>query len=173
MKGIQPVKTEWWGTGVVICLKWGANDLHTVQLMPLPPIISCLSKIQNGLPFWCWLTQVVHFSRTPTCDRQTHNYGIYWVSMASRGNKITTVAATLRGSQPGCNPHWSLWRHWWRHWWHHNSETIRDREKWRPPRPMKSSELSNGEKRIALRQLLQNRKWRHLWRHNLRSRWKL
>jgi len=80
----------------------------------------------------------------------------------------------------GCNPHrstttfaslevTSLWRHWWRH----NSETIRDGEKRRPPRAMKSSELSNGENRIALRQLLQNRKWRHWWRHNLVSRWKL
>ena len=38
---------------------------------------------------------------------------------------------------------------------------------------MKSSELSNGENRIALRQLLQNRKLRHLWRHNLGLRWKL
>jgi len=38
---------------------------------------------------------------------------------------------------------------------------------------MKSSELSNGENRITLRQLLQNRKLRHLWRHNLGSRWKL
>ena len=38
---------------------------------------------------------------------------------------------------------------------------------------MKSSELSNGENRIALRQLLQNRKLCHLWRHNLGSRWKL
>ena len=38
---------------------------------------------------------------------------------------------------------------------------------------MKSSELSNGENRIALRQLLQNQKLRHLWRHNLGSRWKL
>ena len=36
-KGIHPVKSEWWGTGVVICLEWGANDLHVVQLMPLPP----------------------------------------------------------------------------------------------------------------------------------------
>jgi len=69
----------------------------------------------------------------------------------------------------GCNPHRSLWRHWWRH----NLETITDREKRRPPRPMKSSELSNGKHRIALRQLLQNRKWRHLWRHNLGSKWKL
>jgi len=23
------------------------------------PIVSCYSKIQNGLPFWCWLTQIV------------------------------------------------------------------------------------------------------------------
>ena len=38
---------------------------------------------------------------------------------------------------------------------------------------MKSSELSNGENRIALRQLLQNRKLRHLWRHNLGSKCKL
>jgi len=38
---------------------------------------------------------------------------------------------------------------------------------------MKSSELSNGENHIALRQLLQNRKLRHLRRHNLGSRWKL
>ena len=35
-KGIRPVKTEWWGTGMVICLDRGANDLHMVQLMPLP-----------------------------------------------------------------------------------------------------------------------------------------
>jgi len=35
-KAIWPVKTEWWGTGVVICLERGANDLHMVQLMPLP-----------------------------------------------------------------------------------------------------------------------------------------
>jgi len=41
-------------------------------------------------------------------------------------------------------------------------QTIRDRQKRRPPRDMKSSELSNGENCIALRQLLQNRKLRHL-----------
>jgi len=46
-------------------------------------------------------------------------------------------------------------------------------QKRRPPRAMKSTDLSNGENRIALRQLLQNRKLRYLWRHNLRSRWKL
>ena len=46
-KGIQPVKTEWWGAGVVICLQRGA-DLHMAQLMPLPITVSFFSKIQIG-----------------------------------------------------------------------------------------------------------------------------
>jgi len=46
-KDIRPVKTEWWGAGVVICLERGA-DLHTAQLMPLPLTVSCFSKIQIG-----------------------------------------------------------------------------------------------------------------------------
>jgi len=41
------------------------------------------------------------------------------------------LVAMLHGSRQGCNPHSSLWCHWWRH----NSETIREREKRRPPRP--------------------------------------
>jgi len=38
---------------MVICLERGANDLHMVQLMTLPPrpIISCFIKIQIGLTF--------------------------------------------------------------------------------------------------------------------------
>jgi len=43
-------KTEWWGAGVVICLEQGA-DLHTAQLMPLPLLVSCFSKIQIGFTF--------------------------------------------------------------------------------------------------------------------------
>ena len=31
-EGHRPVKTEWWGTGMVICLDQGANDLCMVQL---------------------------------------------------------------------------------------------------------------------------------------------
>jgi len=50
-------KQEWWGAGVVICLERGV-DLHMAQLMPLPLTVSCSSKIQIGLPFWYWLTQV-------------------------------------------------------------------------------------------------------------------
>ena len=57
------LKTEWWGTGMVICLERGA-DLHMAQLMPLPLTVSCSSKIQIDLsrlilPFWYRLTQVV------------------------------------------------------------------------------------------------------------------
>jgi len=43
-------KTEWWGTGVVICLERGA-DLHMAQLMPLLLNVSCSSKIQIGSTF--------------------------------------------------------------------------------------------------------------------------
>jgi len=28
---------EWWDTGMVIYLEWGASDLHMVKLMLLPP----------------------------------------------------------------------------------------------------------------------------------------
>jgi len=43
-------KTEWWGTGVVICLERGA-DLLMAQLMPLPLTFSCSIKIQIGFSF--------------------------------------------------------------------------------------------------------------------------
>ena len=36
---------------MAICLKWGSDDLCMVQLMPLPPMVSCFSKIQIGLTF--------------------------------------------------------------------------------------------------------------------------
>jgi len=35
---------------VVICLERGADDMHMVQLMPLPPIISFFVKVQKFLP---------------------------------------------------------------------------------------------------------------------------
>jgi len=50
MKGMRPVKIEWWGAGVVICLERGA-DLHMTQLMLLPLTVSCFSKIQIGFAF--------------------------------------------------------------------------------------------------------------------------
>ena len=46
-----PVKTKWWGAGVVICLDEGADDLHMAQLMPEPLTISCFTKIQIGFTF--------------------------------------------------------------------------------------------------------------------------
>jgi len=43
-------KTEWWGTGMVVCLERGA-DLHMAQMMPLPLTVSCFSNIQIGFTF--------------------------------------------------------------------------------------------------------------------------
>jgi len=51
--------TERWGTGVVICLQQGANDLDMVQLMSLPPHHVLLHPVKSRIPFWCRLTQVV------------------------------------------------------------------------------------------------------------------
>ena len=47
---MRPVKNEWWGAGMVICLERGA-DLHMAQLMPLPPTVSFFSKIQISFTF--------------------------------------------------------------------------------------------------------------------------
>ena len=49
-EGIRPVKSEWWGAGMVICLERHA-DFHMAQLMPLPLTVSCFSKIQIGFTF--------------------------------------------------------------------------------------------------------------------------
>jgi len=49
-KGIRPVKNEWWGAGMVICLERDA-DLHMAQQMPLPLTVSCFSKIPIGFTF--------------------------------------------------------------------------------------------------------------------------
>jgi len=58
-EGHLACKTEWCGTGVVICLEQGADDLHMLQLSHCHSITSCSSKIQNYLLFWCQLTKVV------------------------------------------------------------------------------------------------------------------
>ena len=69
-KSIWPVKTEWWGVGMVICLDRGAYCLHIVQLMPLhPQTPSSLASFNLWLvlPFWYWLTHVV-------LETHTHNH---------------------------------------------------------------------------------------------------
>jgi len=51
----RPVKIEWWGVGVVICLERGADCLHLVQLMPLhskTPSSLASFKSRLVLPFW-------------------------------------------------------------------------------------------------------------------------
>jgi len=61
-KGIWPVKTEWWGAGMVICLEWG-TDLHIAQLYVGQWHCHSLSlasvKSRLVIPFWYWFTQVV------------------------------------------------------------------------------------------------------------------
>ena len=57
-KGIRPVKTEWWGAGVVICLERGA-DLHMPSWCHCHSLSLALVKSRLVLPFWYRLTWVV------------------------------------------------------------------------------------------------------------------
>jgi len=51
--GIWPVKTEWWGAGMVICLGQGA-DLHMAQLMPLLlKMAVCVLCSSNSIAVTC------------------------------------------------------------------------------------------------------------------------
>jgi len=61
-KSIWPVKTEWWGVGVVSSMQGGAHCLHMVQLMlmrPKNPLSLVSFKSRLVLPFWYRLIQVV------------------------------------------------------------------------------------------------------------------
>ena len=66
-KGIWPVKTEWWGAGVVICLEQGA-DLHMAQLKPLPlTCVGCLQVLSPRYMPWSWAMQVFSFRWEQLC----------------------------------------------------------------------------------------------------------
>jgi len=75
---IQPVKIEWWDAGVVICLEQGAGDLHMVQLMPLPPVISYCIKIRHFTIFGSETNRV-------KLDGDVMIYCCYAVNMAGWG----------------------------------------------------------------------------------------
>jgi len=58
-KSIWPVKIEWWGAGVIMCLQQSANDCIWSSWCHCHPIISCFIKIQIGLIFSVLAYQVV------------------------------------------------------------------------------------------------------------------
>jgi len=55
-EGHLALKTECWSTGVAV---WSVMQMIASADATATPIISCSSKIQNGLPFWYQLTQIV------------------------------------------------------------------------------------------------------------------
>jgi len=57
-KNIWPVKIEWWGVDVVICLEWGAYGWHMVCYHKTPSSLTSF-KSRLVLPFWYRLTQIV------------------------------------------------------------------------------------------------------------------
>ena len=57
--GLLLLGDEWWGAGVFICLERGANDLHVVQLMPLPSRHLLIQENPKWLILLAPLTQVI------------------------------------------------------------------------------------------------------------------
>ena len=53
-RSIRPVKTEWWGVGVVVCSERGADCLHVVHLMPLHP--KTPSSLASLNPDWFYVS---------------------------------------------------------------------------------------------------------------------
>jgi len=103
-KGIRPVKTEWWGTGIVICLKWRA-DLHMAQLVPLPLTVSCFSKIQIGFTFL-----VLAHPDSPGKRAIKRVYVCMYVQCAEINKKRATE-------------NWLTWQEWWpQHHWGHSHQ---------------------------------------------------
>ena len=86
-KGIWPVKTDWWGTGMAICLEQGA-DLHMAQLMPLPLTVSCFSKIQIGFTFL-----------VPAHPGSPGQRAVMWSKVYA-----TVTHLSIRPSVPSCGP---------------------------------------------------------------------
>jgi len=79
--------------------EWGTNDLHMVQLMSLPPIISCSSKIQNiDLPLCCQLTRIVLEKRPINgCSRSTM---AHWCGNCSHRCKSGWDSGVMEGADP-------------------------------------------------------------------------
>ena len=68
---------------MVICLERGA-DLHIAQLMPLPPTVSCFSKIQIRFAFSA-LTLLVGWQEGHPACKKTEWWGAGVVVCLERG----------------------------------------------------------------------------------------
>ena len=76
---------------VVLCLERGANDLHVVQMMPLPlPAIICASENPEWLSFWYWFTQVV-------VDKRPLNDCVHIAGLFQYTSKIADKQETENG----------------------------------------------------------------------------
>jgi len=87
---------------MLACLDWGANrDLHTVQLMPLQPVISCwiardvmAKRLLNGV----WLTVLADVYRHQNCLWVGNLQNFFTLFMIRTGLKVGRVVPGQRPS---------------------------------------------------------------------------
>jgi len=82
-ESIQPVKIEWWGVNVIVCMKWGADCVWSSWCHSRTP--SSLASFKSGLviPFWYQLTQVVMEKRP------LNRFSLVWLEYAYSLPNIT------------------------------------------------------------------------------------
>ena len=99
-KGIRPIKNEWWGVGVVVCLERGA-DLHMASWCHCHSLSLAPVKSRLVLPFWYWLTQVVLEKRPLngcSCSSTLPQPRQWWRRNASRNCSWHSIHIDTRAS---------------------------------------------------------------------------
>jgi len=92
-KSIRPVKSEWWGVGVVICLQRGVDCLHMVQLIPhthTHPFNGPLSRTTRAIRYQKGKTNL-DFTEARDSEWQWHQLGHMQVCTSLQtGNHTST-----------------------------------------------------------------------------------
>jgi len=96
-ESIQPVKIEWWGVNVIVCMKWGADCVWSSWCHSRTP--SSLASFKPGLviPFWYQLTQVVMEKRP------LNRFSLVWLEYAYSLPNITVYHLNTRSSRLVCH----------------------------------------------------------------------
>ena len=93
-KSIRPVKIDWWGVGVVICLEWGCIWSNWCHCHPRTPSSLASFKSRLGLPFWYRFTEVVLEERP--LNRCGSSSSSVWMNVYRRLPAVGVVDATQR-----------------------------------------------------------------------------
>jgi len=125
-KSIWPVKKVDLGTGVVICLQQGANDLHMVQLMPVPPYHAVLNvKVGRFTSHF-----VEHWKKSPERAHMTTNKR---TGITMPGCRTLHYSTFLINTKSNRNQNVGQCPTWWPPWRIQVAPSVQRRKVWLMP----------------------------------------